>query len=307
MRQLFSLMLGVAIGSCLSSIAQGATTTWKVATVHGTEQFSISPDTSLLHYDPQPRNTEGWYWYNNNGSPPGTLATGGFQTPNGYRDGSRTLATTDVAVGQALNSVKLSFEYQHALGYTTVNYFLTDGSGKFGIFAPTSLGITGVSVIQPVDAVWDKITLDLTAAIPDTTNVAIYEHNGLSMEHVEPFTTMQWGDIKELTIAGMYDYQRSPALGWDHWGTMFDEVNTAGSSTIVNGYGLALIWGDTVGNVTYATQPREIRNVVVSFGGTDYTGTFANATVPEPGTLVLLGMAGVGALVACAWRPRRVR
>jgi hypothetical protein len=146
--------------------------------------------------------------------------------------------------------------------------------------------------------------LDLTAAIPDTTSVAIYESNGLSAGHVEPFDTMQWGDIKDLAIAGMYDYQRSPALGWTHWGTMFSAVNTAGSSTIVNGYGLALIWGDTVGNVPYATQAREIRNVVVSFGGTDYTGSFVNASVPEPSTLALLVTAGLG-LLAAIWRRHR--
>ncbi len=255
--------------------------TWKVATVHGHDQFTIDDNGNSLLYHQQPRNTQGWYWYNNNGSPPGTLATGGFQTPDGWRDGSRTFACTDVAVGQALNTVKLAFEYRTALGYTTVNYFLTDGNGKFGIFAPTSLGITGVSTIEAIDSEWSRITLDLTGAIPDSTNVAIYEHNGLSTEHVEPFTTMQWGDIKNLQIAGMYDYQRSPAQGWDHWGTMFAPINMAGDPTIVNGFGVALIWGDTVGNTNYATQQRQIRNVEVSCAGVDYVGTFADAQISD--------------------------
>lgn len=48
-----------------------------------------------------------------------------------------------------------------------------------------------MNVIETLGSEWNRITLDLTAAIPDSTNVAIYEHNDLSMEHVEPFTTMQ--------------------------------------------------------------------------------------------------------------------
>ncbi len=285
---------------CLtSSLARADSATWSVATVHGYNQFAITNSGANLHYDAQPRNTEGWYWYNNNGSPAGTLATGGLQTPDGYRDGSRTFAVTDIAVGQALNSLKLEFDYKHSLGgYTTINFFVTDGAGIFGIFAPTSAGLASVAQTTVIDADWTHMTIDLTSAtISDTADVAIYEHNGLSASYVEPFTTMQWGDIKNLTIAGMYDYQRSPALGWDHWGTMFDQINTAGDATIVNGYGLALIWGDTVGNVTYATQDREIRNVLVSFGGTDYDGTFENAQlIPEPASLMLLGLGGLALL-----------
>ena len=61
---------------------------------------------------------------------------------------------------------------------------------------------------------------------------------------------------------------------------------------VVNGYGLALIRGDTVGGAGHI-DPREIRNILVSFGGTDYTGTFENAQViiPEPAGLGLIGLA----------------
>ncbi len=303
----FTLMLACGmLVYYVAAIAWGADTIWKVATVHGTNQFSISSDGSTLTYAGQPRNTNGWYWYNNNGSPPGTLATGGKQTPDGYRDGSRTFATTDVAVGQSLNSLKLTFDYNTTLGgYTTINFFMTDGNGKYGIFAPTSAGLSSVAQTEVLDATWTRMTIDLTREdIPNTAAVAVYEHNGFVNEYGEPFTTMTWGDIKNYQIAGMYDYQRSPALGWDHWGTMFAEINQAGSANIVNGYGLALIWGDTVGNDTYVNQQRQIRNVVVSFGGTDYLGTFANATVPEPGTFALLAVAGLG-LLAYIWRRHR--
>jgi hypothetical protein len=184
--------------------------TWDVATVHGYNQFSIGDGGSSLHY-----NQQGWtdyVWYNNNGSPPGTLATttAGPNSPVVEpRSGMRTFASTDVAVGQTLSDLKLVFEYKHSLGgYTTINFFVTDGAGTFGIFSPTSLGIAAVGTPEVLDADWTRMTIDLTGIIADTTNVAVYEHNGLALDKVEPFTTMQWGDIKDLTIAGMYDYQR---------------------------------------------------------------------------------------------------
>lgn len=262
-----------------------AFTTWQVATVHGCAQFDILAGSDELLYHVQPRNAHGWYWYQNNGAPAWQLATGGFG-PNGWRDGSRTFAATNVAVGKRLDELKLVFEYEHALGgYTTVNFFITDGNGKFGIFAPTSLGINVVGGIVQLDDNWSRMTIDLTqdaTAIPLSTPVAVYEHNGFTNEFGEPFTTMTWGDIKGYTIAGMYDYQRSPAGGWSKWSrTMFDPINAAGVSSVINGYGLALIWGDTVGNVAYTTQQRHIRNVRVSFDGVDYQGTFANAQAPH--------------------------
>lgn len=298
MKRVF-VVASVIVLAFLALAAHADVATWDVATVHGYNQFTISQDGTSLLYDEQPRNTNGWYWYENNKAAPGVLATGGKQTPDGYRDGSRTFATTDVAVGQSLDSTKLVFEYKHSLGgYVTINYFLTDGNGHYGIFAPTSLGITVVGGIQQLDANWSRMTVDLTStSIPDSTTVAIYEHNGFCDEYGNPYTTMTWGDIKDLQIAGMYNYQRSPALGWDSWGSMFSQINAAGSSTIVNGYGMALIWGDTVGSDTYTQQQREIRNVVVTSGGTEYTGTFMNSQVPEPSAIMVL-VGGLGSLLA---------
>ena len=265
----------------IADIDLAAGTAWQVATVHGHDQFTISDGGSTLLYHAQPRNSKEWYWFNNNGSAPDVLATGGFG-PNGWRDGSRTFAVSDVAVGKKLNEIKLAFEYNNTLGgYTTMNFFLTDGNGKFGIFAPTSLGIQAISEQVVVDG-WTRITLDLTkTSIADSTAVAIYEHNGFTDVYGNPYTTMTWGDIKEYTIAGMYDYQRSPAHGWSKWGKMFDPINIAGEDAVVNGYGLALIWGDTVGNTAYATQQRQIRNVQVSFDTVDYLGTFADAQIRD--------------------------
>lgn len=267
----------------LANLDLTAGTEWKVATVHGHDQFTISSDKSALTYAPQPVNAKGWYWNNNNGSPAGTPALNGANSsgldPSAPRQGSRTFACTDVAVGRPLNSIKLVVEYDTN---PTINFFITDGNGKFGIFAPTSGGLNSVAHKQLLTDGWTRATIDLTRSdIPDTASVAIYEHNGFTNVYGQPFTAMTWGDIKNYTIAGMYDYQRSPALGWDRWGTMFDKVNAAGSTSLVNGYGLALIWGDTVGNTAYATQSRRIRNVQVSFADVDYVGTFADAQVRD--------------------------
>lgn len=274
----------------LGGTAQAGVATWDVATVHGTSEFAITPDGSALHY-----NQQGWtdyVWYQNNGTPFETVVA---QGQYGDRTGMRTFANSDVAIGQKLSDLKLTFDYHNDLpgltgpnNYPTINFFLTDGAGHFGIFAPTSSGLGAVGVIDPING-WSNMTLDLTRAdISTTATMAIYEHNGLSTTYGDPFTGFQWNDIKDLRIAGMYDYARSPTLGWGAWGTNFG----------TGSHGLALIWGDTVNsNNSYGSQEREIRDVTVSFGGTDYAGSFKDATVPEPSTMVLLvgvGLIGLG-------------
>ncbi len=299
------MAVAVALISMVGTV-RGDAATWSVATVHGYDRFSISGDGATLTYDTQPQAHEnGWYWFENNGYAANILAThstasGPSNHPDGkttdpVRAGCRTFACTAVAQGQRLDALKLQFDFNHTLGagITTINYFMTDGAGHYGIFAPTSGGLGAVATTTVLDATWSRMTIDLTdPTIPDATSVAVYEHNGLVDQYGDPYTTMTWGGddgIKHLAIAGMYDYQRSPTLGWDHWGTMFDPTNEAGVAAVVNGYGLALIRGDTVGGVGH-TDPREIRDVVVSFGGTDYTGTFESAQTPEPATMGLLGL-----------------
>lgn len=100
-----------------------STAVWDVATVHGTNEFTIGPGGTSLHYNQQPWTD--YVWSENNGSAPGTIATT-TRGPNAplvdFRSGMRTFAITDVAVGQKLSDIKLEFEYHNTLGgYPTIN------------------------------------------------------------------------------------------------------------------------------------------------------------------------------------------
>jgi hypothetical protein len=308
MRMYVTIMCVALLALVGAGTAQADSATWDVATVHGYDQFTIGTGGTSLHY-----NEQGWTdygWSENNGSAPGTMATttaGPHAPSTEIRSGMRTFAATDVAAGQALDSLKLEFDYKTALGYTTINFFMTDGAGHYGIFAPTSKGLASVGKISVIDDTWTHMTIDLTDPTISTAAVAaVYEHNGFVNNYDQPFTTMTWGDIKDYTIAGMYNYQRSPEGGWGAWGSMFTPINQAGNATVVNGYGLALIWGDTANSSnSYGSQQREIRNVDISFEGVTYAGTFENAQVPEPISMVMLGCLGAGMAAARKLRRRK--
>ena len=211
-------LLSVLTGLLLSGTGWGSIVyedEWLVATVHGTRQFEISPDASTLTYFNQPKTN--YVWYENNGSPSGTIAT--YNGEN--RSGMRTFAVTDVAAGQKLSDLQFEFTYDGSLGYTTINFFITDGNGHFGIFAPASKGLASVDDIVDNGDGTKTLSFDLSDPTIDTNAlVAVYEHNGFVNEYGTPYTTMTWGAIKDFTIAGMYDYQRSPTGGWEAWGSM---------------------------------------------------------------------------------------
>jgi len=254
MRYLLTAVLLLAIaGSAMAvNVAE-----WKVSTVHGAYQFFIENDGSQLRFLEQPRNDMGWYWVNNNGSAPGVLATGGLG-PNGWRDGSKTFAMTNVAYGQPLNTVKLEFSYYMPLGtsvwnYPSINFFITDGLGRYGIWSPGSGGMQYFTPVRNGD--WMTMTMDLSSpALNDSLGgFAIYEHNGFTNDFSQPFTYMQWGGIKNYKLAGFSDYQRNPATGWGNWGGAWDVINSSWCPIVVrNGSGTGLppqINGTYVGGV----------------------------------------------------------
>lgn len=280
----------------------------KVATVHGIDEFEIQEDGFQLEYKPQPNaHDSSWFWFENNGEDANMLATAAAATgpdntepggdnqsqvdpyfgkdSNPVRAGCRTFALTDVAAGARLDEVKLEFTYNHDLGHhgiVTINFWITDGEGHYGIFAPTSGGMGNVAEYTDNGDGTTTVLLDLTDPdIPDGTSVAVYEHNGLVDQYGDPYTDMTWGGddgIKHLTLAGPYDYQRSPTNGWEAWGTMFNPIIEAGTEEVTNEYGIALIWGDTVGGTKrWNEHSAEIKNVYVTVDDKVYLGEFESA------------------------------
>lgn len=224
------LVIAVAL-VLMAGAAHSDSCVFRVSTAHGVDQFAIGGQGTDLLYFVQPRNSSGWYWVNNNGSPFGVLATGGLG-PNGWRDGSKTFAGTDVAYGQPLNSIKLRFSYYMPVGvtgwnYPSINFFVTDGLGRYGIWAPASGGAQYFVPVRNGD--WMTINMDLTdSALVDTLGgFAMYEHNGFTNDFSQPFTYMQWGGIKNYKLAGFYDYQRNPAYGWSSWGSVWDTISAS--------------------------------------------------------------------------------
>jgi alpha-L-fucosidase len=88
--------------------------------------------------------------------------------------------------------------------------------GHYGIISPSSLGISSVanwtskvlSLLALQTTIYTAkdgktcVNLDFTSGntrLLDTTNVAVYEQNGFSDQHGIPYTTMQWGAVRNQT------------------------------------------------------------------------------------------------------------
>ena len=300
-----------------SGMAQADVGIAYVGTANAPGAYDVQNSGNQLYYHPQP-DTD-YVWMNNNGDPPGTVATsGGFN-----RDGMKTFAATDIAYGQSLNTIQMAFDYNTgadpttglSMGGVAINFFLTDGNGHYGIWSATS----GAALYTDTDigGGWMRRALDCTS-IADAASVAVYEHNGFSNEYNEPYTSFDWSVLKNFTIAGFYDYQRTPEGGFESWSTMWSDITNVTdpmTDTTLNEYGITLNWGDTVGGTSvdgsgeiglaadraYGQAGRLIKDYDLTVGGTAYDMSFEATQVPVPGA-VLLGAMGLGMV---GWMKRR--
>ena len=304
--------------------AQAVSATAYVGTVNGTNAFAVQNGGSQLYFNPQPDTN--YVWMDNNGSPPGTIATSVYNGVTYNRDGMKTFACTNVGYGQRLDSLKMSFDYftgadpitgLNMVNYPGINVALTDGLGHYAFWSPTSGG-TPFSNPTPVagEPGWDHFTMDCTS-LTDSTWGQMNEYNpGSSLSSSKPM----WHEIQGWTISGFYDYARCPQGGFQAWNqTLWSHITTTGvTDPTPNQFGIVLMWGDTVGGCNannpgaignaadraYGQTGRLVNNYALTVGGTDYSMSFAPGVVPEPGTLVLLVTAGLSAL-CYAWRRRR--
>ncbi len=307
----------VLVAAAGSAVADSANV--YVATVHGSRAFTVNGGGVALRFHPQP-DTE-YVWNENNGSAPGTQATytSGGATFN--RDGMKTFAATDIAYGKPLSSIKMEFEYRTndplSDDASTVspgmNFFITDGAGNYGIWSATSgsPAYTDTST----GSFFAKRTIDLTSLDGSTSYGKVFEYNGgVSGDYPS------WDEIKNWTIAGFYDYQRTPEGGFEAWNDFLwgDMTNVGTADTTLNKFGIVLFHGDTVGGF-YSDDPahdgvtgssaerpwgqtgRIVRNYQLTIDedgtATTYDMNFTaapDAVVPEPLTMLAVGSAVVG-------------
>ncbi len=293
--------------------AQADSATAYVGTANSSDAFEVQNGGAQLYYEPQP-DTDA-VWMNNNGSPAGTVATYTYESVVHDRDGMKTFACSDIAYGQTLSTIKLAFDYNtgadpttgYAMGGVAINFFITDGAGHYGIWSATS-GAALYTDTATGEANWTHRSLDCTT-IADASSVAVYEHNGFVDEYGDPYTTINWSILKDFTIAGFYDYKRTPEGGFEAWNdTLWTDITNVDDSgdTTLNEFGITLNWGDTVGgcyedgfgeigddaNRAYGQAGRLIRDFDITVGATTYDMTF----VPEPATMSLLAIGGLALL-----------
>ena len=308
MKKQLTILLAITMVLAVGRMAIADSATAYVGTANGTGAFDVQSSGNQLYFNPQPDSD--YVWMNNNGSPPGTVATYTYDGVTADRDGMKTFACSDIAYGQRIDSVQLGFDYYTGADPTTgidivyypaINIFITDGAGNYGVWSATSGGTAFTTADITGETGWKRLTLDCTN-LTDSTWGKVYEYNG-------GLTTSSptWSEIQDWTVAGFYDYQRTPQGGFEAWNdTLWSDITNVGvpGDTTLNEYGITLNWGDTVGGMygdgsgeigvaaerAYGQAGRLIKNYDITVGTTAYDMDFEAGTVPEPATMVLLGL-----------------
>ncbi|OQA03552.1 MAG: hypothetical protein BWY69_00392 [Planctomycetes bacterium ADurb.Bin401] len=277
-----------------------------VATVHGSSEFQISNGGTQIYFNPQPDTA--YVWNENNGSAPGTIAT-----YNGaVRDGMKTFACTDIAYGKRLDTIKMEFDFYSGIDTATgsptaminpgINFFLTDGLGNYGMWSPGSGGTPYSTTDISGEPGWKHLTLDCTNLAENTWGQMNEYNGGLSTDR--PL----WSVIRGWTIAGFYDFQRTPQGGFEDWDDMLwsDITNIGVPDTTLNQFGIVLFHGDTVGGMlgdsdgeigldagrAWAQTGRVARNYQLTVDGELHNMVF----IPEPTTICLLALGILGTI-----------
>jgi len=301
-------VLVCAILVCIAGAANAMatpTTNAYVATVLGSNAYTIQNGGTQLYFHPQPDSTGVWY------ANDGTVLTYPYGGQTYNRDGMKTFAVSDVAYGQRLDSVKLEFDYYtgldttgYAMSSLTINILLTDGAGNYAMWSATSGGTAFTTSDVAGETGWKHLVLDMRS-LANSTWGKMNEFNGGTI--AQPY----WNDIRDWTIAGFYDYLQYPQGGFSAYdSTLWGTMSNIGEVVSANQFGIALVWGDTVGglyedgngeigssaNRPYGQAGRLVKDYTITVDDTTYDVIF----VPEPATIAILGLG-----VLCLVRKRK--
>jgi hypothetical protein len=204
------------------------------------------------------------------------------------RTGQKAFLSTDAFNGETVENAIQSISYTVDTGAWANAYWnimVQDSNGKRAILSPAYYSATSTGFSR-----------DGTAG--SGNDFCIFEAEaGWTGTALTGWYAAEWDAIKSLVIAdgpftefpdttgGTAAYQNDPAYSVANWAAWADQAGGTGSGWEHDGF--MFTFGQSTG-----TAPGLVRITNVSVNG---------VAVPEPGTIVMLGMAGLGLLVGI-WR-----